>query len=37
VAAGTYELRVWHEALKAPPRKVTIAPGQTVVANFDMK
>jgi len=37
VPAGTYELRVWHEALKGPPRKVTIAPGQTVVANFDMK
>lgn len=37
VPAGTYELRVWHETLKSAPRKVTISPGQTVVANFEAK
>jgi hypothetical protein len=29
VPAGTYELRVWHEALKGSPLKVTVAPGAT--------
>jgi plastocyanin len=37
VPAGTYELRVWHEAVKTPPRKVTVAAGQTVVADFALK
>ncbi len=29
VPAGTYELKVWHEMLKAPPMKVTVAAGGT--------
>ena len=29
VPAGTFELRVWHEALKGAPRNVTVTPGQT--------
>lgn len=29
VPPGTYELRVWHEALKAAPMKVTVAAGAT--------
>lgn len=29
VPAGTYELVVWHEALKAPPAKVTVNAGGT--------
>ena len=37
VPAGTYEVRVWHEALKGAPRKVTVAAGQTVVANFALQ
>jgi carboxypeptidase family protein len=37
VPAGTYELRVWHEALKGAPRKVTIGAGQTVVADFSLQ
>lgn len=28
VPPGTYELRVWHEALKGPPQKVTVAAGK---------
>jgi carboxypeptidase family protein len=37
VPAGAYEVRVWHEALKGAPRKVTVAAGQTVVADFAVK
>jgi len=37
VPAGTYELRVWHEALKGAPRTVTVAAGQTAVVNFELK
>jgi plastocyanin len=37
VPAGTYELRVWHETLKAAPRKITVAAGQTATVNFDLK
>jgi hypothetical protein len=29
VPAGTFELRVWHEALKGAAQKVTVTPGQT--------
>ncbi len=29
VPAGTFELRVWHEALKGAPQKVPVTPGQT--------
>ena len=28
VPPGTYELRVWHEALKGAPQKVTVVPGK---------
>lgn len=37
VPAGTYELRVWHEALKGAPQKVTVAAGQTATVNFELK
>jgi hypothetical protein len=37
VPAGTYELRVWHEALNGAGRQVTVAAGQTVVVNFELK
>ena len=37
VPAGTYELRVWHESLAATSRRVSIAPGQTSVADFVLK
>jgi plastocyanin len=30
VPAGTHELSFWHEALKAPPMKVTVKDGETV-------
>ena len=29
VPPGTYELKIWHEALKAAPMKVTVAAGAT--------
>ncbi len=29
VPAGTYELRIWHESLTAPPQKVVVTAGQT--------
>lgn len=28
VPPGAYELRVWHEALKSPPQKITVAAGK---------
>jgi plastocyanin len=34
VPPGTYELRVWHEQLKAAPQKVTVAVGQTTAVSF---
>jgi hypothetical protein len=37
VPAGTYELRVWHESLASSSRRVTIAPGQSSVADFVLK
>ena len=37
VPAGTYELRVWHETLSAPPQKVTVAAGQAATVNFELK
>jgi hypothetical protein len=37
VPAGTYELRAWHESLKAAPRKVTVTAGQTSVADLELK
>lgn len=37
VPAGTYELRVWHESLKAAPQKITVAAGQTATMNLELK
>jgi hypothetical protein len=37
VPAGMYELRVWHETLKAPAQKVTVTTGQTATVNFELK
>ena len=37
VPAGTYELRIWHETLAGVAQKVTVAGGQTVTINFDLK
>jgi plastocyanin len=37
VPSGTYELRVWHEALKGAPQKITIVAGKPTVINFQMK
>jgi hypothetical protein len=37
VPAGTYQLRVWHEALKAADRTVTVAPGKPVTLVIEMK
>lgn len=37
VAAGTYQVRIWHEALKAADRTVTVTPGQPVTLAIDMK
>jgi Carboxypeptidase regulatory-like domain len=34
VPAGTYQLRVWHESLRAPPQKITVVAGQTVSVDF---
>jgi hypothetical protein len=35
--AGTYELRVWHEALKAAPVKVTVVAGKPAQVTLEMK
>ena len=37
VPAGTYQLRVWHEALKAADRTVTVAPGKPVTLAIEMR
>jgi hypothetical protein len=37
VPAGTYELRVWHETLKAAAQKVTVVAGQPATVNFELK
>ena len=37
VPAGTYELRVWHEALKANSQKVTVSAGQTATINLALQ
>ena len=37
VPPGTYELRVWHEALKGVPQKVTVSAGNPADANFQLK
>ena len=37
VPPGTYELRIWHEALKAPAQKVIVAAGQATKVDVDMR
>jgi len=37
VPPGTYELRIWHESLKAAPQKVTVAAGRTAEVHFEMR
>jgi hypothetical protein len=37
VPPGTYQLRVWHEVLKAADRTVTVAPGKPVTVTVEMK
>ena len=34
VPAGTYDLRIWHEALKAPPVKVVVKAGETAAVEL---
>jgi plastocyanin len=36
VPAGTYDLQVWHEQLKAPAQKVTVSAGQTAQVEITM-
>ena len=37
VPPGTYELRVWHEALKATPQKVTVGAGKPADVKFELR
>ena len=37
VPPGTYELRVWHEALKGAPQKVTVSAGKPTDVTFQLK
>jgi hypothetical protein len=37
VPPGTYELRVWHEALKGAPQKVTVTAGKPAEISFQLK
>src|SRR5687767_13919010 len=37
VPPGTYELRVWHEALKGAPQKVTVSAGKAAEVSFQLK
>ena len=37
VPPGTYELRVWHEALAGAPQKVTVAGGKVTEASFSLR
>jgi len=37
VPPGTYELRVWHEALKGAPQKVTVSAGRPTDVTFQLK
>ncbi|MFN8062643.1 MAG: carboxypeptidase regulatory-like domain-containing protein [Vicinamibacterales bacterium] len=34
VPAGSHQVRIWHEGLKAAPKTVTVAPGQTTTVAF---
>lgn len=36
VPPGTYTLTIWHEALKAPARKVTVTPGKATTVSIAM-
>ncbi len=37
VPPGRYELRVWHEALAAPPRTITVAAGSPAAVAFELR
>lgn len=37
VPPGTYQLRVWHEALKGVPQKVTVSTGKPSEVSFQLK
>ena len=37
VPPGTYELRVWHEALKGAPQKITVVAGKPTTINVQMR
>ena len=37
VPPGTYELRVWHEALKGAPQKLTVSAGKPAEVNFALR
>ena len=37
VPPGTYELRVWHESLKAAPQKITVAAGKPTALSIALK
>jgi hypothetical protein len=37
IPPGTYELRVWHEALKGAPQKITVIAGKFTETNFQLK
>lgn len=37
VPPGTYQLRVWHEALKGAPQKITVVAGKPTEINFHLK
>jgi plastocyanin len=37
VPPGTYELRVWHEALKGAPQKITVMAGKPTEASFQLR
>ncbi|HYN09236.1 MAG TPA: carboxypeptidase regulatory-like domain-containing protein [Vicinamibacterales bacterium] len=36
VPPGTYDLRIWHEALKAPPAKVVVKTGETAAVELTL-
>ena len=37
LAVGTYQLRVWHESLRAPDQTVTVTAGKPAVVNVELK
>lgn len=36
IPAGTYTLRLWHEALEKTEQKVEVAAGKTIAVNFEL-